>query len=178
VSAPAGARTARPGPAVGCRGARRLAPAALALSAAALTPGAAAAQRATRALVPEARLEAVGSAPLVLAAAGLFTDAGLYGRVGVTAGVGVPADTRRGAGGEAALVGRFLVDPLRQGRRGVYAGGGLGARVSGGATRALVLGVVGVEGRARRGTAAAVEVGVGGGVRLAAVLRRARADRR
>jgi hypothetical protein len=131
-----------------------------------------------RPFVAEARLDAVGVGPTLLAGAGVFTDAGLYGRVGATAGLGVETGGPARAVAEAAVVGRFVLDPLRQARVGVYAGAGLGARVVAGATRGFLLGVAGLEGRARGGVAPAVEVGIGGGVRVTAVLRRARPARR
>lgn len=152
-----------------------------------VAPGAAAAQPGRGAgLVPEARAEsAVGRDPAAVVGAGVLVDAGLYARVGVVASAGAawvdhPGGRRARGAGEAALVARFLLDPLRQARRGVYAGGGLGVRTVGGAAaRPFLLGTLGVEGgRTRAGVAPAVEVGVGAGVRVAVVLRRARAGRR
>jgi hypothetical protein len=153
---------------------------------AAVTAAPAAAQRpAPRTWTPEGRAEAaLGREPATLAGAGLLADAGLYARVGVTAAGGVvwadaPGGRQARAAAEVALVGRFLLDPLRQARRGVYAGGGLGMRAAEGrVVRAFLFGLVGVESRASRGVAPALELGVGGGVRVAAVLRRARAGRR
>jgi hypothetical protein len=164
----------------------------------ALAPPVAAQQRATSRIaqagpVPELRAEAAfGRDAGTVAGAGLFADAGLYARVGVTAAGGVvwadtPAGRRARGVGEVALVGRFLLDPLRAASRGVYAGGGLGVRVADGASRTsarssarpFLLGVVGVEGRrGPAGLAPAVELGVGGGARVAVVLRRARLARR
>jgi hypothetical protein len=149
----------------------------------ALAPPVAAQQRATSRIaqagpVPELRAEAAfGRDAGTVAGAGLFADAGLYARVGVTAAGGVvwadtPAGRRARGVGEVALVGRFLLDPLRAASRGVYAGGGLGVRVADGASRTsarssarpFLLGVVGVEGRrGPAGLAPAVELGVGGG---------------
>jgi hypothetical protein len=133
----------------------------------------------------ELRAEAaVGRHPAALVGAGATADAGLYVRLGVLAGVGV-ADRRgpgrRGGAGpaaEVAAVARFLLDPLRQAARGVYAGGGVGFRAADGEGTPFLVAVAGVEGRRRRGLAPAVELGVGGGVRVTAVLRRARRDRR
>lgn len=140
--------------------------------------GPAAAQAPRRAVVPEVRAEGVGSSPLLLAAAGLFADAGLYGRVGVTVGAGTAATGARGLVGEATLVGRFVLDPLRQAARGVYAGAGVGVRGRSGASERFLVGMVGVEGRGRGRVVPAVEVGVGGGMRVAVALRRARVGRR
>ena len=69
---------------------------------------------------------------------------------------------------------RFLLDPLRERPRGPYVGGGLSARREGGSTDGDLVLLFGVEGRARRGWAPSVEGGVGGGVRIGVVLRRAR----
>ncbi len=111
---------------------------------------------------------------------GVETDAGLYARVGAVAGVGADRD---GVSGRVEGVARFVLDPLRQSRRGPYLGGGAGVSRDGrGDTHAYLLAVIGVEGGAiggaRRGWAPAVEVGLGGGARLALVLRRARPDAR
>lgn len=141
--------------------------------------------RAAGAQQVEARADAaLGRTPAALVGVGLLADAGAYVRVGVLAGAGVAygrggnAPRRAAAAGEAAVVARFLLDPFRQAGRGVYAGGGVGVRASDGQGEPFVLAVVGVEGRQRGGLAPAVEVGVGGGVRVAVVVRRARAGRR
>lgn len=138
----------------------------------------------SRTPVPELRLDGVlardGGA---LAGVGLFGDAGLYARVGLVASAG--AMRERGPGGDVVPaarlegVARFHVDPLRQTSRGLYAGGGVAAAVRRGAPPAWQLvALLGVEGRPRAGAAPALEVGLGGGVRLAVVLRRARPGRR
>jgi hypothetical protein len=73
----------------------------------------------------------------------------------------------------------LLLDPFRQARRGIYVGGGVGARVARqDAPRWLLLGVVGLEPPARGRVVPAVELGLGGGVRAAVVLRRLPRDRR
>jgi hypothetical protein len=137
----------------------------------------------------EVRADAtLGGSPVALVGGGLFVDAGLYARVGVTAAAGVawhdaeaarqPGVRRAGGVGEVAVMGRFLLDPLRQAPRRVYVGGGLGARVRDDLPRYFLLALLGVEGRPRAGVAPAAELGVGGGVRLAVVLRRTRPDRR
>ena len=117
--------------------------------------------------------------PIGLVSAGLETDAGLYARLGLSAGVG--ASTARGAHtvGELDATGRFLLDPLRQAAHGLYATGGLALRI---ATtdrpRLFVLAGLGVEGRAIGRVMPAVEAGLGGGARVAVVLRPVRAGRR
>lgn len=144
-----------------------------------------AAASAARAQQLEARTDAaLGRTPAVLVGVGVLADAGAYVRVGVLAGAGVAygragnAPQRLGTAGEVAAVARFLVDPFRQAGRGVYAGGGVGVRAAAGRREPFLLAVVGVEGRRHGGLAPAVELGVGGGIRVAAIIRRARPDRR
>jgi hypothetical protein len=126
---------------------------------------------------PELRLDAMlGAEPAAHAGIGLERDAGVYARAALVLGAGVArADGAARLGGRAEAAIRVLLDPLRQSRRGV------GVRPDGrgaGGARAYLLGVVGVEGRARGGWAPSLEVGVGGGARLGLVIRRARAARR
>lgn len=155
---------------------------ALVLGAVVLTGGVA---RAGGAQQLEARADAaLGRTSAALVGAGVLTDAGAYVRVGLLAGAGVAygrqdgGPRRAAAAGEVAAVARFVLDPFRQSAHGVYAGGGVGVRAADGAGEPFVLAVVGVEGRRRGGLAPAVEVGVGGGVRVAVALRRARPGRR
>lgn len=104
--------------------------------------------------------------------AGLSARLGSYVRAGLIAGAGVAW-----RGDESAFdarldgVGRFLFDPYRQHRRAPYALGGASARWSRERWRGyLVLGV-GMEGPRVRGFLPAIEVGVGGGVRVSIVAR-------
>ncbi|AHG91739.1 hypothetical protein J421_4202 [Gemmatirosa kalamazoonensis] len=115
------------------------------------------------------------------AGVGIALDAGTYTRLAVVAGAGFE---RRPGGALVGVqrlegVGRFHLDPYRQTRHGVYAGGGLALRhAPGGPVRALVVALLGVEGPPRHGMAAAVEAGVGGGARVGVALRSARRQRR
>ena len=118
----------------------------------------------------------------VHAGAGVETDAGLYARLALVGGAGVSD-----VGGDGAAsarvegVARFLLDPLRESRRGPYLGGGVGVRYDDGdRARGYLLAVIGVEGGGpgRRGWAPALEVGIGGGARVSVVLRRARPNGR
>jgi hypothetical protein len=70
---------------------------------------------------------------------------------------------------------RYLLDPFGERARGWYGGGGvsIAQRPGEGATAALHL-LVGLEGRRGPRITPAVELGVGGGVRLGVVLRRTR----
>lgn len=133
-----------------------------------------------RAQRPSAALTAVAAShPLALAGVGLEGDAGLSARLGLAAAAGVAAGGGGRAAGEFAATGRFLLDPLRQAPRGVYATGGLALRVvRAEQPRALVLAGVGVEGRPRGRVVPALEAGFGGGARVSFVLRPARPGRR
>lgn len=103
----------------------------------------------------------------------------------VRAGVVLAAGVADGAGLEspdigwrAELVGHFVLRASEAGRARLYVGAGVGALSTdderrGGDARALVHALVGVAGGGA-GWAPAVELGIGGGVRLGVVLRRAR----
>ncbi|GLC24367.1 hypothetical protein [Roseisolibacter agri] len=142
------------------------------------------------ALTPEVRVDgAFGREGGAFGGAGLFGDAGLYTRVGVVAAVGLardpdgvgPGDGSRTVVPAARLeaLARFHLDPLRMARRGVYLGGGVAAAVrDGAAPRWQLVALLGVEGAPRGRLAPAVELGLGGGVRVAVALRRARPGRR
>jgi len=131
-----------------------------------------------RALV---RLDAIAArSAAVQAGLGITVPAGTYLRLEATVAGG--PSRRDGAivgGGRADLLGRFLVDPFAQTARGPYAGGGVSFRRDGGdRTRAYLLAVFGVEGRRRHGAYPALELGLGGGVRLGVALRGSPAGRR
>jgi hypothetical protein len=130
---------------------------------------------------PELRVDGTfGRQAAVLAGAGLAVDAGRAARVALLGSGGAGrVGGRWQPAAEAQLVGRFLLDPFRQAPRGVYLGAGVAARVARrDAPRWLLVGVVGVEPPARGPLVPAVEVGLGGGVRAAVVLRRLRRDAR
>ena len=117
----------------------------------------------------------------VHAAVGGTASLGSYVRLDGVAGAGIAfgPDGGRGASGRAEVVGRFLLDPFRQSRWGFYGGGGLIARIDRGSDPegfiTLLFGVEPpVEGRLRP----AIELGIGGGTRIALVLRRGHPDRR
>ena len=154
---------------------RRLAGAACVALAAFRT--AAAQQEATPAPQVEFRAEGVLSPRAgALLGVGLNVRAGWYARVGLAAMAGA-SDGRAGTAGVQRLEGtaRFLFDPFGERRRGLYAGAGLGVeRVNGAGTaqaRGLLLGVVGVEGGTVGRVVPALELTVGGGVRLGVLLR-------
>lgn len=96
--------------------------------------------------------------------------AGAYGairtsertRIAVTLGAGV-LDNRFTARGE--LLGHFLLTPRSVRGPGVYGGGGIAA-VSGAVDEGYVVLLLGIEARPGERSGWALEVGVGGGVRL------------
>ncbi|HSA55210.1 MAG TPA: hypothetical protein VLE53_05865 [Gemmatimonadaceae bacterium] len=131
--------------------------------------------------MPEARLDVLLSrSTAVHVGAGLSLPAGRYVRptVVVAAGPAWDGDSARTSGRVEALA-RFVLDPFRESRVGLYAQGGLTAlynpweRWRG----ALAVGF-GAELPARAGGVWALEVGVGGGVRFGLALRRALPGRR
>jgi hypothetical protein len=130
----------------------------------------------------EFRAEAVAATdPSAVAAFGLNLRAGWYARVGASLGAGAQW---REAGPTVGVVRadatvRFLLDPFAERRRGLYGGVGISALHAGGGIGGqppVLLLLAGVESRPRGGRVWAVEAGLGGGVRIALVRRRARAD--
>lgn len=153
---------------------------ALGLSSAAFAP--LAAQRPTTPSPQlEARLDAaLTPAPGGLAGIGVNVRAGWYARVGVAATAGaLQWDDRWQAVQRLDLTARFLFDPFGEARRGFYAGAGVGVvRHDAADVRVLLLGVVGAEGAPAGRVVPAVELTLGDGVRLGAVLRARRAQGR
>jgi len=132
---------------------------------------------------PELRLDATDGRPAALQAlAGAIVPVGNYLRLTVSAGGGIA----RGDGGgdatgsvraESTL--RFLLDPYRESRVGLSAGGGVTVRHEPDfGTRAYLALLVDVEGRPRGQVAPAIQLGLGGGARIALVLRRLSPRRR
>ena len=122
----------------------------------------------------------VAETAVVHAGLGVTRALGNYVRLGavVAAGVALENDARAPSA-RADIIGRFLFDPLLQHRWGGYAGGGASLRYErGDQMRPRLLLLLGVEGQPVRGLMPALEVGLGGGVRLGIVLRRAVGDRR
>ena len=122
----------------------------------------------------ETRLDAVLSPSVgLLGGIGVNLRAGWYARLGVTASAGVVArgDTWEGLQRLDATA-RFLFDPFGESARGIYGGAGLGLRYDGGRdARGELLVLLGVEGRPTGRVVPAVEVTLGGGVRVGVVLR-------
>ena len=112
----------------------------------------------------------------VEAGLGVTVPAGIYVRTGLIGGVGAG---RHGGEGRTDLVSRFSLDPFRQSRWAPYAGGGISGRYRSrldGGSRAYLLIFLGVEGGLpigrTEGWVPAVELGLGGGARVAVILRR------
>lgn len=148
--------------------------------AALLAPGAAHSQRAEGGQ-PHLRLDAIAArAPSLQLGAGANWPTGLYVRIEGTAAVGTAlVNDRMRAAGRADVVARFLLDPFAESRLGVYGVGGASLMYD---ERdqwrpRLVLGM-GVEGRPRNGRATALEIALGGGIRVGVVVRCARSSGR
>ena len=130
---------------------------------------------------PEARADAFlgpgGGAELGI---GVNLPVGYYTRASVTlAGGAVWVDHRAVGSGRIDVVSRYLLDPFRELRWGLYAGAGISTRWDDSAHwRSYLLVLAGIEGPVQRGWHTAFEAGLGGGARLAVVLRRARANGR
>ncbi|MDQ6870569.1 MAG: hypothetical protein M3037_00990 [Gemmatimonadota bacterium] len=113
---------------------------------------------------------------------GVSIPAGIYVRMGLVGGVGAG---RHGAESRADLISRFSLDPFRQSRWAPYAGAGLSGRfrpTADGGASAFLLAFLGLEGPVPIGRPSgwvpAVEVGLGGGARVAVILRRGISGRR
>jgi hypothetical protein len=134
--------------------------------------------------LPQIRADLIaGARPAVQVGAGLQVPFGIYVRAGmdVAAGsrIGEVATSSR-LDGRVDLLGRFLLDPFRQSSWGFSAGGGVSLRAEpGDRVRPLLLVALDLEGRrSPHGFAPAVQVGLGGGVRVGVVLRRVGAANR
>lgn len=144
------------------------------MGAAAVVPPVALAQESPR-LQPEARVDVFYARPRAAhLGAGVSAPLGTYVRFGLVAGLGADSD---GLSGRTDLFARFTLDPFRERGWAPYGAGGVSARY-GSSTRANLLLLAGVEGRARRGVAPALEFGFGGGFRAGLILRRAFPRRR
>jgi hypothetical protein len=140
-------------------------------------PGAAAAQINQQPLQVEGRLDAIiAHTTGVEAGLGLSVPAGIYMRTGLVAGIGAG---RHGVEGRTDLISRFSLDPFRQSRWAPYGGAGISGRYRSkldGGSQAYLLVLLGVEGPLpfgrTSGIAPAFEVGLGGGARVAVILRR------
>ena len=140
-------------------------------------PTVAAAQINQQQLQFEGRLDAIIARTTgVEAGLGLSVPAGIYVRSGLVAGIGAG---RHGLEGRTDLISRFSLDPFRQSSWAPYGGGGISGRYRSrldGGSRAYLLVFLGIEGPLpfgrTSGIVPAFELGLGGGARVAVILRR------
>lgn len=130
---------------------------------------------------PEIRAEVIAGDPwYALAGAGASLTAGVYTRLGINGAAGVArtdSTTVTAARVDGTL--RFLLDPFRQSRVGLYGVLGVsGMYLEGDGWTPRVLLGIGLEGRVRGRTISSLEFALGGGARVSLVMRRALADRR
>ena len=140
----------------------------------------------SRPLFPEARVDGVtarGNA--VYGSVGIALPLTTYTRVALTGGAGRSwYRDREGVAARIELVGRFVLDPLRERRWAPYGFAGLGSSYddlyeeSRDRWREVIVLGIGAEGPRVGAVSPAVEVAMGGGTRLSLVLRRALANRR
>jgi hypothetical protein len=121
-----------------------------------------------------------GAGSAVQLGGGANIPAGYYLRVGVAAAAGpIWRDDRAAPSARVDFVARYLLDPFREIRSGLYAGAGFTSRWDDATHwRGYLLVVAGLEGAEMRGWRPAIEVGLGGGARVSVVLRRARRNGR
>lgn len=131
--------------------------------------------------LPEARLDVIeADATAIHAGVGLGFPIGVYVRPAIllAAGPATNGDVWR-TSVRMDAVARFLLDPLRESSLGLYGAGGVSAlHDPWGHWRGVITLALGLELPARAGGVWAVEVGLGGGVRLGVALRRLRPGRR
>lgn len=143
--------------------------------AATLAPVAASAQSTRLAPYPELRADVIASPRTqVTGGAGVEIPFGVYVRLGLDASAGaVWHQGSASLGGRADIIARFLLDPFREVPVGLSLGAGLTLPVEqrAGASRPLLAAVVDLEGRRRGAWTPALQLGLGGGVRLGIALR-------
>ena len=151
---------------------RRLISATLLIVASSVSLGA---QQARVRAEPELRADVLGGrGTAVQLGAGVQIPAGTYVRVGVIGGVGSRwIDGASRTDGRVDVLGRFLIDPFRQSRWALSAGGGVSLRAtSGDRVRPDLLVAADLEGpRSKSGVSPTIQVGLGGGVRAGLGLR-------
>jgi hypothetical protein len=139
----------------------------------------AAAQRAN--VQPLVRVDALVAREAAMhGAAGVSFPVARYVRIDVAVGGGIAEQPGGGTSGEARadLVGRFVLDPGFSRRWGLYGGAGIGVLAADGRTRELLLVALGAEGPRWGAVVPFAELGLGGGIRVGAGVRRALRGRR
>jgi hypothetical protein len=132
------------------------------------------AQSAPIPIAAELRADVMGGRrPSVQGGVGVQIPAGSYVRVGVIAGLGAHTGSPHSGAGRLDVAARFLLDPYRQSRWGLSAGGGVSLRADAGEKiRPKLLVLVDLEGpRSSNGFSPAFQLGLGGGVRFGVGLR-------
>ena len=126
---------------------------------------------------PEIRLDVarLGNRVAFQAGGGVQVPLGYYTRMSIIGAAG--ADVERfvqDASGRLDVVGRFLFDPFRQSRWGLSAGAGVSLRVRArDRVRPYLVSVIDLEGPlSARGVSPAIQLGIGGGVRVGVALRK------
>ena len=132
---------------------------------------------ATPGVKPELRADVLfGRASAVQVGAGAQIPFGYYVRMELDGAIGLRDNRVSGSRADARvdLLTRFLLDPFRQSRYGLSLGGGIGLRAEpGDHVRPVLLAALDVEGRRwSSGWVPALQVGLGGGVRVGLVLRK------
>ena len=139
-----------------------------------LAPGAAAHAQESR-VQPEVRVDALVARYAALEGGiGVNIPAGYYVRIGLLGAAGMDDDAGfPHAAGRVDVTARFLLDPFRQTRWGLSVGGGVSVRArEADRARPYLLALMDLEGpRARGGWAPALQLGLGGGVRVGAGIR-------
>lgn len=123
---------------------------------------------------PELRLDALLGQPGALQlGVGVAIPMGTYARLAVIGAGGVASQDGETAGSARAdVIMRFLLDPFRQERWGLSAGGGVSVRYDEGAGwRPFLALVLDLEGPRTGALSPAVQLGLGGGARIGVVLR-------
>ncbi len=109
--------------------------------------------------------------------AGVQIPAGYYARIGVVGALGADATVADGSNRQlnarVDVLGRFLLDPFRQTPWGLSLGAGVSVRAEPARPlRPFLVAVIDLEGpRAAGGVSPALQVGLGGGVRIGGALR-------
>ena len=135
---------------------------------------------------PEVRLDYLGPRPHAMhGGLGVNVPAGTYLRLELVGAGGASwRDGRTATSARADAIARFALDPFRERRWGLSAGGGLSVRYDDDTFdrprrwRALIAVILDVEGPRAGGVAPALQLGLGGGVRAGVVVRGADPSRR
>lgn len=124
---------------------------------------------------PELRVDAInGRGNTLQAGGGLTMPAEIYVRIAFDVAAGATwRDGSAHASGRADVIARFSLDPLREVPLGLSLGGGVSVpMVEGDRTRPYATVVIDLEGKRHGSWSPALQVGLGGGVRVGLAFRR------